>query len=270
MIDRYTLLVSDLLAELLTMAELWKNDPPASQSANLMTGRGVNIFAGPPAPQSAPDDFSSYLVGRVQQTYDKARSTAELMGFDGILPEIERAKLNTQRRFSYNKVPDDLRHLRSRFRDELASTYLLHVRGKDREFYGVETPFGDAVGKKFPKATEDLVEAGNCLAMQQYTAVVFHLMRAMEVMVQRVAKKLRVNNLDREWGKLLSDIGKAIEPMPKGPKRNRWSEAHTHLYHVKQAWRNDTMHPKQTYTEVEARAIYTAVGVFSQSLAKLI
>jgi hypothetical protein len=64
---------------------------------------------------------------------------------------------------------------------------------------------------------------------------------------------LGIPNPDREWGKLLSDIVKKIEAMPKGDDCNRWSESHTHLYHVRHAWRNDTMHPKQPTRQQKRR-----------------
>jgi hypothetical protein len=92
----------------------------------------------------------------------------------------------------------------------------------------------------------------------------------MESCVKVLAAELGVENVEKEWGKLLSDIGGKIEAMPKGDKRNRWSESHTHLYHVKQAWRNDTMHPKKTYTGEEAAAITVAVRSFVTHLAGLI
>ena len=131
-------------------------------------------------------------------------------------------------------------------------------------------PFGSDAAKAFPKATEDISEAGLCLGLGRWTAAVFHLMRAMEVMVQRLAKRVKIAKVDRVWGMLLSDIDAAITTMPKGAKRDKWSEARVNLYHVKQAWRNDTMHPKQTYTEEEAWAIYSAVSTFSRNLATLV
>jgi hypothetical protein len=56
------------------------------------------------------------------------------------------------------------------------------------------------------------------------------------------------NNVDLEWGKILSNMSPPIEAMPKGNEKKEWSAAFTLLMHVKQAWRNPTMHPKQTYT----------------------
>lgn len=130
--------------------------------------------------------------------------------------------------------------------------------------------FGNAVADAFPLASEDISEAAQCLGLGRYTASVFHLMRAMESAVQVLAATLGVTNVEREWGKLLSDIGKTVEAMAKGPSRDRWSESHSHLYHVKQAWRNDTMHPKKTYTAEEAHAVYRAVKSFMVHLAPLV
>lgn len=161
--------------------------------------------------------------------------------------------------------------LAMRVLDEMKSRSVFWVPLRGRVLVAQDKPpFGEEVSKAFPKATEDISEAGMCLGLGRSTGAVFHLMRAMEVMVQRLAKKLKIGSPERVWGQLLSDIGKAVEAMPKGAKRNSWSEVHTHLYHVKQAWRNDTMHPKQTYTEEEARAIYAAVDTFSRRLAALV
>jgi hypothetical protein len=95
-------------------------------------------------------------------------------------------------------------------------------------------------------------------------------MRAMELAVQRLAGHLGVKMVEKVWGNLLADISKAIEAMPKGAARDAWSASHSHLYHVKQAWRNDTMHPKTTYTEAQAETVFEAVKSFMVHLAPLV
>lgn len=132
------------------------------------------------------------------------------------------------------------------------------------------SPFGPDVGNAFPLAQEDISEAAKCLALERSTAAVFHLMRAMECAVQALAAKLAIPNQSRVWGNLLSDMNKKIAEMPKGPERTKWSEVHAHLYHVKEAWRNETMHPKQTYTAEEASAVFAAARVFMRSLSALV
>ena len=125
-----------------------------------------------------------------------------------------------------------------------------------------EPPFGREVDDAFPRAASEISEAAKCLAFQRPTATVFHLMRAMELAVEALGNALGKELKDKTWGVMLSEISKAIEAMPKGSDRDTWSSVHSHLYHVKQAWRNGTMHPKSIYTEAEAEAVFIAVKSF--------
>ena len=126
------------------------------------------------------------------------------------------------------------------------------------------------VEDKFPSSAEDVSEAAKCLALDLNTACVFHLMRAMEQTLKHLATALGIPNVEKEWGKLLWDIDGKIKSMPLGKDRDCWSESRANLYHVKQAWRNSTMHPKQTYTNTQARDVFNAVRAFMQQLATLV
>lgn len=95
-------------------------------------------------------------------------------------------------------------------------------------------------------------------------------MRAMELVVRRMAEQLGIAKVDKEWGKLLSDIRNGVEAMPRGSVRDAWSEALSLLYHVKQAWRNSTMHPNGTYSEGEAKTVFDAVCSFVRHLVLLL
>ena len=95
-------------------------------------------------------------------------------------------------------------------------------------------------------------------------------MRAMELAVEALGNALGKDVNGKVWGVMLADISKAIEAMPKGKARDTWSGVHSHLYHVKQAWRNDTMHPKTTYTETEAAAVFGAVKSFMVELVPML
>ena len=206
-------------------------------------------------------------------------SLAEQMKPLGLPTSIKKAK---DIRTYLNMEPENkaaTAHLIKGGIDELRDRLATELEGK--MFYAFYTNvelldskeplFGKPVEDAFPKASEDISEAGKCLALDRPTACGFHLMRAMERAVQALYTAMGLTgDPEREWGKLLSDIEGAIEKMPKGDTRNDWSAAHTHLYHVKQAWRNDVMHPKQTYTPEEAKAVFDAVRSFMQHLAKLI
>lgn len=160
-------------------------------------------------------------------------------------------------------------HAEMCFTNEAHTKFALLLDAEAAPLYESEAPFGPEVSGSFPLTAEDIEEAANCLALGRYTAVVFHLMRAMEKALQALAKTLEIENVEREWGKLLSDVNRKIEAMPKGSIRNTWSEISTLLYHVKQAWRNDVMHPKSTYSKEQAKEVFTAVRSFMCHLSRM-
>ena len=183
----------------------------------------------------------------------------------------ERLLLMLDRTSSTRELVSYIDDLRRRLIDQMEIVFCLFLDEGDKKLYDCSsTIFGDEVNCSFPMLLEDISEASKCLALHRYTACVFHLMRAMEGSVQALSAKLGIQNTSREWGKLLADIKPIIESMKPGDMRNAWSETFSLLYHVKQSWRNDTMHPKQTYTEDEARAIFSAVNAFMKSLASLV
>jgi hypothetical protein len=179
--------------------------------------------------------------------------------------------LSGNQQFTFRQFSEGFRAVESAFRAELSQR---HVYVMDERFVAYAEPkeplFGLVVADKFPALAEDIENAGMCLALGQPTASVFHLMRAMEGAVGALCGRCSIPNPDREWGKLLSDLHRAIEAMPKGKERNAWSAAHANLYHVKQAWRNDTMHPKQTYTPDQAEHVFRAMRTFMAHLADLV
>jgi len=192
------------------------------------------------------------------------------------------------------KFSDDLQ---KNFRKE---NYTFYAFGKDLEvigkimieelsaskFYALDTKvseyfanandiFGDSVVEIFPHALTDIEEASKCLATSRNTAVVFHLMRAMEVMLRSMGRELSCKVEDKyerplTWGVILSNLNAKIDKMDKGSKKMRWSNSHSLLTRVKDAWRNETMHPNQTYTDDQALEILKAVKGFSNSLTDLI
>jgi hypothetical protein len=173
-------------------------------------------------------------------------------------------------------IHQQLNDLSTRLRDEFVSRKVVVLPLDKDEFYKPEKPlFGDAVSLKFPIISEDIAEAGNCIAFGRYTASVFHLMRALESVVQQLGDKLGAtivdkHGIDLDWGIIIANMKGPVEAMPKGIDKDKWSESLTLLVHVKQAWRHPTMHPKQTYTEEEAKDIFSATRSFMRSLAALI
>ncbi|NPD67326.1 HEPN domain-containing protein [Lichenicola cladoniae] len=135
--------------------------------------------------------------------------------------------------------------------------------------------FGENVHKSFPDSTYDLSEAGMSLALGRYTAVVFHLMRAMESALKAVANTLGATVHDKDgiflpWGPIASNLKTKIDAMSKGDKQIAWYSLHAHFHSVGKAWRNQTMHPQQIYTEDEAKQVFESVKSFMKTLAPII
>jgi hypothetical protein len=162
-------------------------------------------------------------------------------------------------------------------RDLFARTFIHIPPGAD-EYLNREALFGPLVNEKFPKAVDDIREAGSCYATGNYTASVFHLMRAVEYGLRALAKKLKVKlpkPVDlTEWGGLLAAIEveiKKIELSPRTHKRDRDLEffhgAAAQFRHFKNAWRNHVMHTRSMYDERQAMSVMAHVREFMQHIA---
>ncbi len=97
-------------------------------------------------------------------------------------------------------------------------------------------------------------------------------MRVMEKALQRLGAELGVTlTAEKNWQNILDEVNKAIKSLDhRLPRTKEFSEASAHLYAVKLAWRNEVMHPKQTYTLEQADEIYRNVRTFMRDLAGLV
>jgi hypothetical protein len=157
----------------------------------------------------------------------------------------------------------------SSIRRDMQSSMFFHMPNRQSQFYKQTAIFGPVVAARFPTLTEDIEEAGNCLAFGRSTACVFHLMRVMEVGTQALGSLLGVAFTDaKNWQNILDESNKAIKALPKGKETIELSQIAAHLFNVKVAWRNEVMHPKATYTLEESEDLFTHVKTFMKTLAK--
>jgi hypothetical protein len=155
---------------------------------------------------------------------------------------------------------------------EMEEKLFFHLPSARAAFYDQQELFGADVNTKFPTIQFDMVEAGNCYSVGRGTATVFHLMRIMEVGVQEFGTKLGVVLADeKNWQNILDEINKAIKSLPpKDPATVAKCQVSANLYAVKLAWRNEVMHPKDTYTLEEAENLIRQVKLFMEQLAVII
>lgn len=166
-----------------------------------------------------------------------------------------------------------LRELQQRICDELKLRIFLQVPiDKARYYEPDEPPFGQAVFDSFGSAIEDVLEAGNCLALDRDTAVVFHLMRVLEAGLKVLGKELGIPYAP-SWESYLRQLATIIEgdwkSKSEAEKRNQsfYKDVLGDLQAIKLAWRNPTMHIVKSYSPEEAAHIYGCVKQFMVRLA---
>lgn len=211
------------------------------------------------------------------------RQCCILADIDNIEPEIERLEqLVWPKNLNVSPVSPGafgqaINHLISRTKDELAGKSFFFIEDSDVQFFQATRPFGDKVYEKFVGSFEDIAEASKCLALRRPTACVFHLMRALEVAVQRFGRRLGIKgDVSRlTWGQITSQLNEALKKLPDATNRQKskkatYAEVLALLNAVRIAWRNEVMHPNRHYNRQEAFEIYNASKAFMIALADIV
>lgn len=159
---------------------------------------------------------------------------------------------------------------------ELTSKVFLVIPEEHAEFYRQsEPPFGETVASVFSEAEYDIRHASRCIALNEWTATVFYLMRAVELALQALAERLKIKDVNiKEWAKLLQDIDRVLLAMRqkrRTAKRDSalqfYSQARASIAGFNEAWRKHVMHSRGKYDEDEAVTIYQHVKALMQQLA---
>lgn len=156
-------------------------------------------------------------------------------------------------------------------RREMKTIVVLFIRPGEAQWYEQPFVFGDKVSEKFASAAEDISESGKCLALDRGTACVMHLSRVVESGLRALAKELGLPRRN-DWGKHLDDIDKELSKRYKASGSRTddeqfFSEAAAQIGHIKNAWRNPSMHVDRSYSPSRAHEILAAIRSFMQHLS---
>lgn len=162
----------------------------------------------------------------------------------------------------------ELGHLSEIIHSELESHVFFYIEPTKAHLYSQPELFGLQVAERFPSASDDIEEAGKCLALNRGTACVFHLMRVLEAGLYTLASDLSIEQIEENWQNVIEQIQKAIKSLSKtDARKDLYADAATHFMHVKDAWRNRTMHIGRIYTDEKAQQIFDNTKGFMQALA---
>jgi hypothetical protein len=172
-----------------------------------------------------------------------------------------------------------LAELEANLQIELQAWLFFSVRPDKRAFY--ESPahyFGGNVVTLYSDSEVDLKAAGRCFALDEWTACVFHLMRAVEMALHKWANQLgavqKVPVTEANWQEIIDGAHKAlkeIEALPRSKERasdlEYFGETTAQFSSFKNAWRNHVAHGRQCYDEKRANEVMEAVRAFMGRLA---
>jgi hypothetical protein len=179
---------------------------------------------------------------------------------------------------NYRHFQEMQAQLFDRIQDDLRRGEFFMIPAHKRDYYThAATQFGDNVNKKFPGAQNDIESASKCFAFGRYTAVVFHLMRAMELGLRALGNSLNDTRLDPKRNPTWDTILRRCDDELKLPLQDRsvewktkpqfYCDATANLRAVKDAWRNPTMHVEREYDEDQALDVLSATRGFMRHLA---
>jgi hypothetical protein len=158
-------------------------------------------------------------------------------------------------------------------------TFVLIPPGREAYYRQNQPAFGQAVADEFPECDYDIGAATRCLALEQWTACVFHLMRVVERGLHHLARELQVPmsaDVDLEnWRNIIdqidAEIRKLEQSLPRGREKTEileyYGTASAGFNSFKNAWRNHVAHARSVYDEMSAIRIWNHVQAFMQTLA---
>jgi len=171
-----------------------------------------------------------------------------------------------------------IREMNNNLMIELSAAWFLMIPEDRRFVYEQPFPiFGQDAHDAFPQAQRDIAAAGRCYALDEWTACVVHLMRALEHPLAWLA--LRVNLAPAEysgenWKKVIDLIEKKIREMEQLPRSDAkrievqfLSEAAMSFRWFKDAWRNDAAHGREHYEERSGQLIFLHISDFFRHIA---
>lgn len=175
--------------------------------------------------------------------------------------------------FATPRLCHHLEAIYTSLRAELGSILFRGIPRERNQFYSPEWLRESAISVKFPTSLVELRRAGVCYALGQSTASVFHSMRALEPGLFALAGEFEISATHDNWQVIIDQIEAAAKKLGAQPKSQKkiddekfFGSAASHLYFVKNAWRNHVAHTRDSHSDDDALKIMRDTVQFIESL----
>jgi hypothetical protein len=228
---------------------------------------------GAPSLNKADYPKRESMIARLQELRNECVTldlihTASLISF---------AESEVQRKgddYTYVDMVKELDTLSFSFAEELRRNCCFRIGSEKDKYFQKDNLFEPEVSKAFGACVGDIQAAGNCYALEQNDACVFHLMRVLERALGTLASKFNVPFQHDNWHNIIEQLEAKIRKMDStfGPdwknKRKFYAGAANQFMFFKDAWRNHVMHGRDVFDEGKARSVFDSVRGFMQALTE--
>ncbi len=181
---------------------------------------------------------------------------------------------------SFDVIQAEIKGLHDTIFFELRKHCFVYIKLNNITYLEQEKIFGDSVYDAFPSIREELKDAANCLAVELFTASVFHAMRATEKVLRILARDRRVKIKKTlinyaGWKTIIDEIAKKVDQMAKGASRSPQKAEMLEFYRgaigsfmgFKDAFRDHVSHSRECYDALQAHSVFLHVWSFMDRLS---
>jgi hypothetical protein len=217
-----------------------------------------------------PDD----LRQKIEQLLGNAEECCKELDLKSACDQIE--WIRSCKTWNHNFLSHGIDDLRRRIEGELKNRRFLYVPLPRSDYYDQPELFGASVSRQFPSASDEIVEAGNCLALGRWTGTVHQCIGIMQAGLIALARHLKqqINIHVDTWEQIIAKVENGITAKRATMNKARWkavepfyAEIVSDLRAVKNAWRNPDAHFRRTFDEQGALKVLNKVKDFMQNLA---
>ena len=173
------------------------------------------------------------------------------------------------------RLSDNINKLLKILQEELSEQCCMYLPKESAKWFNNVQYFGENVIDAFPSASDDIIEAGNCYALDRPTACVFHCMRILEYGLKALADNVGRTFDAQNWQNIIEEIESEIMKMKKmknskekSERLQFLSEAAKEFTYFKDGWRNHVSHNRLKYDLPQAHSALNHVRSFMQQLSK--
>jgi hypothetical protein len=190
----------------------------------------------------------------------------------------------------YSGACAELRNVKDMMMSDAWQHRFVKIEPKYLSYVNNHKLFGDQVAASFVSAIPDIVDAGNCIALELGTLALFHLMRAVEYALRALCAHLGVTRIRKskkpgkkkyvaiawaQWEKMLDAAevraNAKIEKLSPSKKKQDLQQFYVPIFQdirgFKDAFRNHVMHSRDSFNVESAQAICEHVKRFMNLLA---